>query len=189
MNRSNTDITGGQNKSTMYSSVYNNAYSRVYYDLLKTPIQINNRLAILAADNPFFLHFMGIRYVETKASRIPDGYRLLWKNENLAVSENDQVLPMVYFTDRTMPQAQFESLAGWEQAEALTRYSVIPDGQETEWLSRLQTFSPSWIAKRIPASVQFTRTLIPKALFPGTPETWKSPLQRIPRQSLSFRNL
>ena len=46
MNRSNTDITGGQNKSTMYSSVYNNAYSRVYYDLLKTPIQINNRLAI-----------------------------------------------------------------------------------------------------------------------------------------------
>lgn len=157
MNRSNTDITGGQNKSTMYSSVYNNAYSRAYYDLLKTPIQINNRLAILAADNPFFLHFMGIRYVETKASRIPDGYRLLWKNENLAVSENDQVLPMVYFTDRTMPQAQFESLAGWEQAEALTRYSVIPDGQETEWLSRLQTFSPSWIAKRIPASVQFTR--------------------------------
>ena len=73
------------------------------------------------------------------------------------MSENDQVLPMVYFTDRTMPQAQFESLAGWEQAEALTRYSVIPDGQETEWLSRLQTFSPSWIAKRIPASVQFTR--------------------------------
>lgn len=49
----------------MYSSVYSNEYSQVYYDYLKTPVQINNRLAILTANNPFLLNFMGVRYLET----------------------------------------------------------------------------------------------------------------------------
>lgn len=53
----------------MYSSVYSNEYSRVYYDYLKTPVQINNRLAILTANNPFLLNFMGIRYLETSPPR------------------------------------------------------------------------------------------------------------------------
>ena len=64
----------------MYSSVYNNEYSKVYYDYLKTPVQINNRLAILTANNPFLLNFMGVRYLETSPSQVPAGYRVLWKN-------------------------------------------------------------------------------------------------------------
>lgn len=80
-------------KTSMYSSVYNHTYSDLYYDILKTPIQINNRLAILTADNPFLLHFMGIRYLESSPSQVPDGYRVLWQKDGLAVSENDSVLP------------------------------------------------------------------------------------------------
>src|SRR5699024_11149942 len=34
-------------RSTMYSSITNSAYSELYYDILMTPIRINNRVAVL----------------------------------------------------------------------------------------------------------------------------------------------
>ena len=158
MTKSNMDIADGRNKSTMYSSVYNGAYSQVYYDFLKTPIQINNRLAILAADNPFLLHFMGIRYVETEPSRIPDGYHVLWENGDMAVAENERVLPTAYVTNRTMPEAQFEKLAGWEQAEALARYAVTPDSGRADWNSKIQSFSPALSTGKLPSSLTISET-------------------------------
>ena len=90
----NRDASSVRSKSSMYSSVYSNEYSRVYYDYLKTPVQINNRLAILTANNPFLLNFMGIRYLETSPSQVPAGYRVLWENDTMAVSENESVLPV-----------------------------------------------------------------------------------------------
>ena len=101
--------------------------SRVYYDYLKTPVQINNRLAILTANNPFLLNFMGIRYLETSPSQVPAGYRVLWENDTMAVSENESVLPVAYLTSDTMTDTLFNRIKGWEQAEALTRTTVIPD--------------------------------------------------------------
>lgn len=174
--KGNRDVSASREKTSMYSSVYNHVYSELYYDILKTPIQINNRLAILTADNPFLLHFMGIRYLESSPSQIPDGYRVLWQEDGLAVSENDSVLPTVYLTSDTMTETLFSSLRNWEQAEALTRCTVIPDdladsgtltaaaGQSSDretdeetsalWSSGIRYYRPMWASKRIPATVQ-----------------------------------
>lgn len=167
MTKSNMDVTDGRQKTAMYSSVYSADYSRVYYDLLKTPIQINNRLAILPANNPFLLYFMGVRHAETAADQIPDGYRLLWKNETTAVSENTSVLPMAYLSDEVLPKTVFDTLTGWETAEALTRYTVISEdvledesllnsGSLVQWQSMLQSFSPVWEEVSLPSALELT---------------------------------
>ena len=176
--KSNADASAARWKSTMYSSVYNNAYSRVYYDLLKTPIQINNRLAVLASANPFLLHFMGIRYLETPADRVPDGYRVLMTDGKTAVSENPSVLPVVYLTDDTLSSSEFHILSGWQQAEALARFTIIPEKESedtpvltaslpsseapaddtTDWESRLHSFYPSLSDIRVPSSVKIRKT-------------------------------
>lgn len=159
--KGNRDVSAAREKTSMYSSVYNHTYSDLYYDILKTPIQINNRLAILTADNPFLLHFMGIRYLESSPSQVPDGYRVLWQKDGLAVSENDSVLPTAYLTSGTMTETLFSSLRDWEQAEALTRCTVIPDDladsdtmTSSLWSSGIRYYRPMWASKRIPATVQ-----------------------------------
>ena len=156
----------------MYSSVYSNEYSRVYYDYLKTPVQINNRLAILTANNPFLLNFMGVRYLETSPSHVPAGYRVLWEDGKTAVSENTSVLPTAYLTTDTMTDTLFNRIKGWEQAEALTRTTVIPESEadastisgkvSTEnadgWHTEIRYYQPLWSSKEIPATVQLTTT-------------------------------
>ena len=167
---SNRDASRIRSKSSMYSSVYSNAYSQVYYDYLKTPVQINNRLAILSAGNPFLLHFMGVRYLETSPAQVPAGYRVLWENDDTAISENSSVLPMAYLTDDTMSDSLFYRILGWEQAETLTRTTIIPEEEadastllqkassyrESGWQTKIRYYQPLWSVKEIPATVQLS---------------------------------
>lgn len=88
----------GMTRSTMYSSITNRAYSHLYYDSLKTPIRINNRVALLTSDNPFMLHLLGVRYLETTADHIPAGYKVIARSGNTVIAENENVLPRAYFT-------------------------------------------------------------------------------------------
>lgn len=168
----NREASSVRSKSSMYSSVYSNEYSQVYYDYLKTPVQINNRLAILTANNPFLLNFMGVRYLETSPSHVPAGYRVLWEDGKTAVSENTSVLPTAYLTTDTMTDTLFNRIKGWEQAEALTRTTVIPESEadastisgkvSTEnadgWHTEIRYYQPLWSSKEIPATVQLTTT-------------------------------
>ena len=142
----------------MYSSVFNQDYASVYYDLLETPIKSNNRLALLPSANPFLLHFLGIRYLETAPDQVPSGYRVLWQDETLAVSENPGVLPLAYLTDACMPASQFQSLPSFEKPEALTRYTVVPDCEAApvRWRSRVEVFKPRWEKTILPDTVQVT---------------------------------
>lgn len=55
----NRDASSVRSKSSMYSSVYSNEYSRVYYDYLKTPVQINNRLGHPDRQQPVSAEFYG----------------------------------------------------------------------------------------------------------------------------------
>ena len=186
--KSNADASASRWKSTMYSSVYNNAYSRVYYDLLKTPIQINNRLAILASSNPFLLHFMGIRYLETDADQVPDGYRMLMNDGKTAVSENPSVLPVVYLTDDVLPESEFQELTGWEQAEALTRFSIVPEeNSETaaEFHSRIRSFYPVLSGVSLPSSAEIK--VLSSEHAPLEEQEFSFSVKEDSRLSLTFR--
>ena len=152
----------GTGKSTMYSSVTNKAYEHVYYDLLMTPIQINNRIALLAADNPFLLHFFGVRYVQTAQECVPDGYRIVEAKGKLAVAENERVMPTAYLTKDIMPLEAFEELDDYAKLDALMRTTVV-DGGETmcvssgdDFYNRMQVYEPEFLPVSLPEGLSVT---------------------------------
>lgn len=114
---------GGWQRSTMYSSVFHEAYARFYYDALLTPVSCNNRMAILAADNPFLLHFMGVRYLKTDG-RVPDGYLVTGQRDGCVTAENDAVLPTAYLTEDVISRETFASLDAYGRLDALMRTTV-----------------------------------------------------------------
>lgn len=125
----NRDASMSLAKSAMYSSVTNQAYAKVYYDILKTPVQINNRIALLPAENPFLLQFMGVRYLHTTEDKVPEGYEIMKEegNGNRVFAENPSVLPIAYTVDTVIPENIFDGLGEMERLGVLTRYTVIEE--------------------------------------------------------------
>ena len=113
-------------RSSMYSSVTNSAYSDLYYDTLMTPIRINNRVALLTSDNPFMLHLLGVRYIETDEKHIPSGYTPLYRTaKGTVIAENENVIPNVYFTSDTISEEEFDRFSKTEQLEAISAKTVV----------------------------------------------------------------
>lgn len=130
----------GMKKSTMYSSSMNTEYSAFYYDLMKNPISINNRVALLAAPNPFFEYLMGIQYLQTTNQMLPDGYTVkLQKGENV-LAENDSVLPTAYVSYNLMGKAQFDTLSYPETLDAMTNYTIVSNAEEIPFQSEVTPF-------------------------------------------------
>lgn len=122
---SGNKLPDGMTRSTMYSSVTDQAYSDLYYDTLMTPIRINNRVALLTSDNPFMLNLLGVRYLETTADNIPAGYDILYQSGENVIAENKNAFPSVYFTDDTVSQEWFETLDPYEKLDVITRKTVV----------------------------------------------------------------
>lgn len=125
--RGNELITPDMPRSTMYSSVMNQAYSAFYYDTLQTPIRINNRVALLTSDNPFLFHLLGVRYLETTADNVPAGYHIIRKTASGVIAENEHVLPSAYFTEDLISGEKFRTLSPEEQLDAVTRMTVADE--------------------------------------------------------------
>lgn len=141
LNAGNTLDFAGQQKTTMYSSVTNPVYQNVYYDLLFTPIQINNRTALLAEENPFLQNLMGVRYLITTQDKVPAGYEIIKQKGDAVIAENPSVLPIAYTTSGCMGGQQFESLDALEKLEAVSRYTIVPESDEISWHSERKDIS------------------------------------------------
>ena len=128
---SNRFTVSGQHKSSMYSSVTSHSYSEFYYDRLRTPVRINNRIALLDSSNPFLLYLMGIRYVETTKDFIPAGYQPLYQSGENVIAENTSVLPVAYFTDTFLSQEEYDSLTDDGKLDALVRNTIVDTGNST----------------------------------------------------------
>ena len=124
-------LSAASQRGSMYSSVTNAAYSNVWYNLLLTPIRINNRVALLASENPFLLQFMGVRTVQTAPDQVPDGYRVTELGENTVIAENDRVLPMAYLVTDCMEEAEFEALDAYGKLDALMKTTIVEDSPES----------------------------------------------------------
>lgn len=124
----------GIGKSAMYSSVTNQAYSDFYYDLMQTPVQINNQVAILPEENPFLLSFLGVRYLETTRGKLPEGYDVIVTEGERLLAENPSVLPVAYAVPEgeTIPEKTFYELDESARIAALMEQTVIGDsGKKT----------------------------------------------------------
>ena len=120
----------GVPKSSMYSSVTNQAYAAFYYDILQTPIQINNRIALLPEENPFLFQLMGIRYLKTTKEKLPEGYHVLAEDKDCVLAENPNVLPIAYVTEDVLAEEEFEELSDTQRLAALMCATVVEDAAD-----------------------------------------------------------
>lgn len=151
---------GDRQRSTMYSSVFNDAYARFYYDVLLTPVSCNNRMAILAADNPFLLHFMGVRYLETDG-RVPDGYRVTGQRGGSVTAENDAVLPTAYLTEGAIDEDTFDALDAYGRLDALMRTTVADcgaDAKSGQFRSKMEPYEPVFEDAVLPEGLSIVQT-------------------------------
>ena len=166
---SGNELNTSHLRSTMYSSVTNGEYSKLYYDTLMTPIRINNRIAMLTSDNPFMLHLLGVRYLETTSDHIPAGYKKVLQSGENVLAENPNVLPVVYFTDDIVSQKWFDTLDPLEKLDVIMQKTVVEDssdpsgdganaGQKNLPEKNMRPYTPEFKAAELPEGLDITRT-------------------------------
>lgn len=131
---SNRLLYSGQKSSTMYSSISNEEYSNWFFDIMRMPVRINNRVAMLCEVNPFQEYLMGVKYLQTTEDKVPVGYEIRARKGNSVLVENENVLPIAYLSTKTMSEEQFSELEFPENVEALVHNTVVGDdaGKETD---------------------------------------------------------
>lgn len=124
----------GMGKTTMYSSVTDSGYADFYYNTMRNPIRVRNRVALMSDANPMFSYLMGIRYIQAKSSRLPWGYSPIAEKEGIVIAENQHVLPTAYASTGTMAQTEYEKLEFPYSLEAMTRYTItdMESGNSTD---------------------------------------------------------
>ena len=131
-NNTNYVITGNQNKSTLYSSISNSNYNNLLYNILKMPISIRNRVAMTADENPFQEYLMGVRYIQTKANKVPAGYTILQERNGHVLAENKNVLPLAYGSTALMSEADYDQLSYPQNLDVLVNRTIIPAASDGE---------------------------------------------------------
>ena len=129
-NNSNYVITGEQNKSTLYSSISNSTYNTLVYDILQMPISIRNRVAMTADVNPFQEYLMGVRYIQTKADKVPAGYKTLLEKDGHILAENSNVLPIAYGSTALMTESEYDKLSSPQTLDTITNRTIVPDSPD-----------------------------------------------------------
>ena len=131
-NNSNYVITGEQNKSTLYSSISNSTYNTLLYDILQMPISIRNRVAMTADVNPFQEYLMGVRYIQTKADKVPAGYKTLLEKDGHILAENSNVLPIAYGSTALMTESEYDKLSSPQTLDTIANRTIVSDSPEND---------------------------------------------------------
>nr|WP_294665574.1 YfhO family protein [uncultured Blautia sp.] len=126
-NNTNYVITGNQNKSTLYSSISNSNYNKLIYDILQMPISIRNRVAMTADANPFQEYLMGVRYIQTKADKVPAGYTALQEKSGHILAENKNVLPIAYGSTALLSESDYDKLSYPQTLDTITNRTIVSD--------------------------------------------------------------
>lgn len=161
LNNSNFAYFGGQNKSTLYSSVSNSNYNHFYYDILRMPISIRNRVAICADANPFQEYLMGVRYIQTTDKKVPSGYEIRKEKNGHVLAENSRVLPMAYGSTALIREEDFDSISYPQNLDTLANRTVVPAEKD----GPLQGTAEAYDSRFLPYQSQMEPYQLPENFF------------------------
>lgn len=129
---------GNIHKTAMYSSVTNTDYARFYYDTMRNPISLNNRVALVPNQNYCFSYFMGLKYILTDENTIPYGYEKEIQKGHYILAKNDNVLPVCYGTTELLSSGDYEELKFPDTLEALCTRAVVSDNTAKNFTSHFE---------------------------------------------------
>ncbi|WP_297671239.1 YfhO family protein [Thomasclavelia sp.] len=112
-------------RTSIYSSINNNLYNHFYYDVIKNPISIRNRVACISNSNIFFQGLLGVKTVYSE-DVVPIGYNQIDKN----LYENNNVLPLVYATSDSYAEKQFNELQFPATLDTIYNNVIVENGHK-----------------------------------------------------------
>lgn len=151
MTNSNYTAAKDQRRTTMYSSVSNSTYNRLFYDILKMPVSTRNRVTMNADANPFQEYLMSVRYIQTTKDKLPAGYEPRLQKGNSLLAENTHVLPAAYGSTALFSEEDFDHLSYPQNLDTLSNRTVIPADSKEE------TTPYSSLMKKYPLEEEFLR--------------------------------
>lgn len=121
-------------RSSVYSSINNNLYNHFYYDIIKNPISIKNRVACISNSNIFFQGLLGVKTLYSEEA-VPIGYDQIDKN----LYENNNVLPLVYATSDSYDEKQFNELQFPATLDTIYNNVIVEHGNKN-YQSKIKSF-------------------------------------------------
>lgn len=112
-------------RSSLYSSISNRLYSQFYYDVMKNPISIKNRVACLSNSNIFFQGLLGVKTIYSQ-NIVPIGYQKIDHN----LYQNNHVLPLVYATNDTYSKKSFDQLSFPNTLDTIYNNVIVENGND-----------------------------------------------------------
>lgn len=145
---------GNVKKSTMYSSTMNTHYAQFYYDIMKSPISINNRVALLADSNPFLEYLMGVRYIQSTNKEIPYGYEVRTKNDTHVLAENEHVLPIAYGSTNLLSEEKFDALSFPYTLDTITNNTIVSQPVNNPYASQIEEELLDYTVEKMDSTMQ-----------------------------------
>lgn len=115
--------------NTIYSSISNQTYNKLYYDILENNIAARNRALTVTTPNLLSLMLHGNKYVISRNKPL-HGYEQISTNKGLNIYKNENVLPYGFATSNVMSYEDFDKLSDQVKQEALL--NVIVADTETK---------------------------------------------------------
>lgn len=127
-----------------YTSTGNSKYNRYLYDVMKNPISASNRVANLDNSNIFVQGMMNIRHIVTK-DKVPVGYQLVYKENDIKHYENNNVLPLAYTTNQVMNQKTYDKLGYPYNLDTIYNRAIVQNGKSIPYKSKFKKINSQWI--------------------------------------------
>lgn len=134
------------------TSVYSSTYHVLYHDFCTDTYGIEeptrNFLIQQVSQNPSFQNLMGVKYLVARESSLSEkqkerlsasGYQVCYTLDGITVYEKENVCPVAYVADRTIPEEEYEKLEFPYNQIALNHYAVTEAGsaRDGSWKEEL----------------------------------------------------
>lgn len=116
-------------QNTIYSSVSNQTFNKLYFDTLANNIPSRNRALTVSNINILSLMLMSNKYLINNYEKLI-GYELVTQNNGLNVYKNENVLPYAFASSEVMSYDDFYNLSDHVKQEALLK-NIIIDGESS----------------------------------------------------------
>ncbi len=124
--------------TTIYSSLSNQEYNKFYFDIFNNNMQSRNRSITSNNANILFNIYSGNKYLVSKSDTEFIGYKQLFKEDNLYVYENDDVLPLFYVSYNTLNESDYDKLLYPYNLDTLLNNVIVPNKGNSTYKSKIK---------------------------------------------------
>ena len=124
-------------RTTFYSSLENINYFNEVRNTYQNEILNRDNTVLSQSSNVLFNIYSGSKYLISSNEPLI-GYKKIKTIDNTSLYENEDVLPIIYASNKTMSKREFDELGFPYQLDALLNYVIIPNDKEYVYKSNIE---------------------------------------------------